>query len=101
MASAGARLANSPPSRVRRRQGARRRSPSLAAVSDPGAYLGGTPMPADAPRVYELFAAALELTDPAERQAFLDRECGGDVELRQEVEKRLWNQTLRSEERRG
>ena len=36
-------------------------------------------------RVEELFHSALE-RPPQQRQAFLDGECGGDVELRQEVE---------------
>ena len=35
--------------------------------------------------VKELFGAALEL-DPRERAAFLDRQCQGDRELREEVE---------------
>src|SRR3989441_2495198 len=34
----------------------------------------------------ELFAAALELTNPAERGALLDRECVGNPALRAEVE---------------
>ena len=36
-------------------------------------------------RIEELFHAALEL-EPAERAAFLERECGGDAELRKRVE---------------
>jgi WD40 repeat protein/tRNA A-37 threonylcarbamoyl transferase component Bud32 len=36
-----------------------------------------------------LFAAALEFTDPAERQAFLDRACAGDARLRRRVEELL------------
>jgi tetratricopeptide (TPR) repeat protein/tRNA A-37 threonylcarbamoyl transferase component Bud32 len=36
-----------------------------------------------------LFAAALEMSDPAERQAFLDEACGGDAALRQRVERLL------------
>ena len=43
-------------------------------------------MPADPRRVKELFVAALELPDEAARQAFLDRECAGDAELRRRVE---------------
>src|SRR5215212_4046715 len=42
-------------------------------------------MPADPRRVKELFVAALELPDPAARDAFLDRECGPDAELRQRL----------------
>jgi hypothetical protein len=38
-------------------------------------------MPADPRRVKELFAAVLELPF-ADRDAFLDRECGPDAELR-------------------
>lgn len=34
------------------------------------------------PREKELFAQALDLADPAEREAFLDRECGADTTLR-------------------
>src|SRR5262249_26379838 len=36
-----------------------------------------------------LFAAAVELSDPAERRAFLDRECGGDAALRGRGERLL------------
>ncbi len=43
-------------------------------------------MLADPRRVKEVFAAALELTDLAARQAFLERECAGDAELRRRVE---------------
>ena len=39
-------------------------------------------MPLDPRRVKELFNASLDLTDPDDRTAFLDRECGGDHELR-------------------
>jgi serine/threonine protein kinase len=42
-------------------------------------------MAADPRRVKELFAAALELSDLAARQALLDRECVGDEELRRRV----------------
>src|SRR5262245_49044321 len=38
---------------------------------------------------HELFAAALEVADPAERAAFLDRTCAGDVARRGRVEARL------------
>src|SRR5262245_45322563 len=34
----------------------------------------------------DLFIAALQITDPAERVAWLDRACGGDVALRQRIE---------------
>jgi hypothetical protein len=37
----------------------------------------------------ELFTAALELTNPAERGALLDRECVGNSALRAEVESLL------------
>src|SRR6266853_1204242 len=37
----------------------------------------------------ELFAAALELTNPAERAALLDRECTGNPTLRAEVDSLL------------
>src|SRR5262245_46809894 len=39
--------------------------------------------------VDELFAAALEIRDLAERAAFLDRECAGDPSMRAEVESLL------------
>jgi WD40 repeat protein len=37
----------------------------------------------------QIFFAALELADPAERQAYLDRACGADAGLRQRVERLL------------
>jgi serine/threonine protein kinase/tetratricopeptide (TPR) repeat protein len=43
-------------------------------------------MPLDPRRVKQLFAAALELPDAEARQAFLDRECGADADLRQRLE---------------
>ena len=43
-------------------------------------------MAVDAARAKSLFLAASDLTDPAERAAYLDRECGGDVDLRNRVE---------------
>jgi eukaryotic-like serine/threonine-protein kinase len=43
-------------------------------------------MAIDAARAKSLFLAASDLIDPAERAAFLDRECGGDAELRARVE---------------
>jgi serine/threonine protein kinase/tetratricopeptide (TPR) repeat protein len=43
-------------------------------------------MPADPRRVKELFVAAIDLTDPQARQAFLERECGDDADLRQRLE---------------
>jgi serine/threonine protein kinase len=46
-------------------------------------------MPADPRRVKELFAAALDLADDAERQTFLDRQCAGDAELRRRLEELL------------
>jgi hypothetical protein len=39
-------------------------------------------------KVKELFDAALELA-PAKRRKFLDKSCGGDNDLRREVEKLL------------
>jgi serine/threonine protein kinase len=45
-------------------------------------------MPADPRRVKELFVAATDLR-PADRPAFLDRECGGDPDLRQRVQQLL------------
>src|SRR5438552_2225323 len=43
-------------------------------------------MPADLQRVKEIFLAALEKPDPAQRQAFLREACGPDEELRRQVE---------------
>src|SRR5579875_750997 len=43
-------------------------------------------MAADPRRVKELFVAALDLPDSQARQAFLERECAGDAELRQRLE---------------
>src|SRR4029077_18255292 len=34
----------------------------------------------------DLFIAALKITEPAERNAWLDRECGDDVALRQRID---------------
>src|SRR5271167_2626054 len=36
-------------------------------------------------REESLFCAALEITDPGLRAAFLDRECAGDAELRSAI----------------
>src|SRR5205814_646724 len=54
-----------------------------AFCANPGYALGGTVVTADPRRAKDLFAAALDLP-PADRAAFLDRECEG--ELRQRVE---------------
>src|SRR6516164_3841090 len=43
-------------------------------------------MAVDAARVKSLFLEASELADPAERAAYLERECGADAELRRRVE---------------
>ncbi len=43
-------------------------------------------MAVDAARVKSLFLNASELADPAARAAYLERECGGDAELRARVE---------------
>ncbi len=42
-------------------------------------------MPLDPIRVKALFNAALDLADPVDRSAFLDRECGDARELRQRL----------------
>ena len=39
--------------------------------------------------IERVFAAVIELESPAERAAFLDRECGPDRELRAEIESLL------------
>src|SRR5271165_2934229 len=43
-------------------------------------------MALDAVRAKSLFLAASDLSDPAARAAYLDRECGDDAELRGRVE---------------
>jgi WD40 repeat protein/serine/threonine protein kinase len=43
-------------------------------------------MAVDAARAKSLFLAASDLADPALRAAYLDRECGGDAELRARVD---------------
>jgi serine/threonine protein kinase len=43
-------------------------------------------MAVDAARAKSLFLAASDLADPAQRAAYLGRECGGDAELRGRVE---------------
>src|SRR5262249_2545006 len=43
-------------------------------------------MAVDAARAKSLFLAASDLADPAERAAYLERECGGDAELRDRAE---------------
>ena len=53
-------------------------------------------MAVDAARAKTLFLAASDLSDSAERTAYLDRECGGDAELRQRVEALLAAQTGRT-----
>ncbi len=42
-------------------------------------------MPLDSRRLKELFNAAVELPEPPDRLAFLERECRGDPELRQRL----------------
>src|SRR4051812_19345920 len=46
-------------------------------------------MPLDPVRVKALFQSALDLPDPADRPAFLDRECGDDTELRHRLDELL------------
>jgi hypothetical protein len=43
-------------------------------------------MAVDPARAKSLFLAAADLADPAERAAYLDRECGEEAELRARVE---------------
>src|SRR5262245_52031220 len=43
-------------------------------------------MGVDSKRVQAIFAAALDLADPGQRGALLDRECGGQADLRRRVE---------------
>src|SRR5262245_2754099 len=43
-------------------------------------------MAVDAARAKSVFLFASELPDPAQRSAYLDRECAGDGELRERVE---------------
>jgi len=44
-------------------------------------------------KIEEIFCAALELTDPSERMAFLERACTGDANLRSSVEQMLSEQS--------
>jgi hypothetical protein len=46
-------------------------------------------MPLDRKRVEQLFADALDLTDPDARTRMLERECGADPALRRRVEELL------------
>ena len=46
-------------------------------------------MALDPRRVKALFNAALDLPDPADRPAFLDRECGGDPGVAARLEELL------------
>ena len=46
-------------------------------------------MTLDPPRVKILFGQALDHADPADRLAFLDRECGDDPELRRRLDELL------------
>ncbi|MBC7820053.1 MAG: serine/threonine protein kinase, partial [Planctomycetaceae bacterium] len=41
------------------------------------------------PKANEIFVNAIELSSPDERRALLDRECGSDAALREQVEKLL------------
>ena len=43
-------------------------------------------MSIDAERAKSLFLAASDIADAAERAAYLDRECGGDADLRARVD---------------
>lgn len=45
-------------------------------------------MPVDAERVQSIFAAVADAA-PGDRPAILDRECGGDAEMRRYLEKLL------------
>jgi hypothetical protein len=46
----------------------------------------------DPARAKSLFLAASAFASPVERAAYLDRECGGDLELRAQVEAMLAGQ---------
>src|SRR5262245_48266962 len=46
-------------------------------------------MSTSGPRVQQIFAAAIEMTDPTERRSYIERACAKDMELRQEVESLL------------
>ncbi len=52
----------------------------------PAAAPMAPPLAFDAARAKSLFLAASDLADPADRAAYLDRECGGNAELRNRVE---------------
>src|SRR5262245_48394177 len=53
-------------------------------------------MPAELKRLKEIFLAALDKANPAEREAYLGQACGSDADLRQQVEA-----LLRQHERPG
>src|SRR5690242_20498838 len=53
-------------------------------------------MPAELRRVKEIFLAAVDKASPEEREAYLGQACGGDAELRRQVEA-----LLREHERPG
>jgi eukaryotic-like serine/threonine-protein kinase len=61
--------------------------PRIALISEGNASNSweGLSMPVDPRRVKALFNAALDLADPADRTAFLDRACDDDRELRQRL----------------
>jgi serine/threonine protein kinase len=46
-------------------------------------------MPVDDKRAHAIFMAALEVADPAQQAAIVQRQCGADAELRQRVESLL------------
>ena len=50
-------------------------------------------MPIDPGRVKELFNSVLDLPEPADRAAFLDRECGGDSGIADDVWMHSWPRT--------
>src|SRR5436309_15453149 len=46
-------------------------------------------MPEERNRVEAIFAALMEITEPAARAAYLDKECRGDESMQREVESLL------------
>src|SRR5438105_6850751 len=64
-------------------------------ISPPAHWTLDTSIPCDWPRMWELFHAARQ-ADPAQQAAFLDQACGGDQNMRQQIE-----ELLRAHDRAG
>jgi eukaryotic-like serine/threonine-protein kinase len=58
-------------------------------------------MAVDSARAKSLFLAASDIGDPAERAAYLERECGNEAELRARVEALLRANEQKRRSRKG